>query len=250
MFQIKNLKVDVNEKHILQGVSLKIKPGEIHVVMGPNGSGKSTLANAIAGNPKYKTTDGKIALGGEDLTHARPDHRAQKGILLAFQYPKEIPGVSVLNFLQTAHKAICKARKIAPMNPIEFRKALRERLAKFGLDATFMNRSMNEGFSGGEKKKLEMIQLSFLEPKIAIIDEIDSGLDIDALKVIAGGIKFLAYGGRGVLLITHYKRILQYLKPDFIHVMVCGRIVKSGSHKLADELERKGYKNIHHKTSS
>lgn len=244
MFSIKNLHIEVDGKPIVKGISLNIKAGEIHVIMGPNGSGKSTLANAITGNPKYKITDGKILLGGHNLTHTRPDLRAQKGVLLAFQYPKEIPGVSVLAFLQTAHKAICKARKIVPMNPIEFRKALRERLQKFGLDATFMNRSMNEGFSGGEKKKLEMIQLSFLDPRIAIIDEIDSGLDIDALKIIAGGIKYLAHNKRGVLLITHYKRILQYLKPDFIHVMMGGQIIKSGSHKLADELELKGYKNI------
>lgn len=244
MFSIKNLHIAVGEKLIVKGLNLNIKDGEIHVIMGPNGSGKSTLANAIVGNPKYKITDGEIALDGKNLTHLRPDLRAQKGVLLAFQHPKEIPGVGVLNFLQTAHKAICKARKITPLNPIEFRKALRDRLGKFSLDATFMNRSMNEGFSGGEKKKLEMVQLSFLEPRIAIVDEIDSGLDIDALKIIAGGIQFLTHNKRGVLLITHYKRILQYLKPDFIHVMVGGRIVKSGSRKLADELELKGYKSI------
>lgn len=218
-----------------------MKPGEVHAVMGPNGSGKSTLANACMGHPKYKVTGGEIVLSGEDVTALKADKRAQRGLFLAFQYPKEIPGVSVISFLQMAVNSVRKARGETPFSPIEFRKLLRAKLAEFSLDSKFMNRSMNEGFSGGEKKKMEILQMALLEPKIAILDETDSGLDVDALKVVSEGINKLASPTRGMLLITHYQRILHYVKPDFIHVMMDGRIVKSGGPELGERVEKEGY---------
>ncbi len=241
MFSIKNLEVGIDEKPIIQGLSLHIKPGEIHAIMGPNGSGKSTLANAIMGHPKYTVTDGEIRMNGENLVGLRPDKRAKAGVFLAFQYPKEIPGVTVLSFLQMAVAAVRKVRDEPQLNPIEFRKLLRSLLAEFSLDAKFMNRYINDGFSGGEKKKMEILQMALLEPKIAVLDETDSGLDVDALKIVAEGINRLASPQRGILLITHYQRILHYIKPHFVHVMMEGRIVKSGGPELSARLEREGY---------
>ncbi|MEK9132727.1 MAG: Fe-S cluster assembly ATPase SufC, partial [Patescibacteria group bacterium] len=210
---MKNLKVETDKKELLHGVNLSVKTGEIHVIMGPNGSGKSTLANAIIGHPKYKVKGGKISLEGKNIIGLKADKRAQKGLMLAFQYPKEIPGVSVLSFLQTAANALRKTREQSPISPIEFRKMLRNRLEEFGLDSKFMYRHINEGFSGGEKKKMEMVQMLLLEPKIAIFDEIDSGLDVDALKMIARSIKKFTNRQRAVILITHYNRILRYIVP-------------------------------------
>lgn len=244
MFSIKNLKVSIDEKPIIQGLSLDIRPGEVHAVMGPNGSGKSTLANAIMGHPKYRVTAGEIFMHRKNLVGLKADKRAMAGVFLAFQYPKEIPGVTVLSFLQMAVAAVRKARGGAALNPIEFRKLLRSLLVEFSLDAKFMNRYMNEGFSGGEKKKMEILQMALLEPEIAVLDETDSGLDVDALKIVAKGINRLASPKRGVLLITHYQRILHYIQPHFVHVMMEGRIVKSGGPELAHQLEKEGYKNI------
>jgi Fe-S cluster assembly ATP-binding protein len=241
MFHIKNLHIDVSAKPILHGVSLTIRPGEIHAIMGPNGSGKSTLANAIMGHPKYTVTEGEIRMDKENLITLKADKRARAGLFLAFQYPKEIPGVTVASFLQTAVASVRKARGLSPRSPVEFRKALREKLNEFSLDSKFMNRSMNEGFSGGEKKKMEILQMALLEPRVAILDETDSGLDVDALKIVAEGIKKLATPERGVLLITHYQRILHYVTPHFVHVMMEGRIVKEGGPELAQRLEKDGY---------
>lgn len=244
MFSIKNLKVSIDEKPIIKGLSLDIRPGEVHAVMGPNGSGKSTLANTIMGHPKYRVTAGEIFMHRKNLVGLKADKRAMAGVFLAFQYPKEIPGVTVLSFLQMAVAAVRKARGGAALNPIEFRKLLRSLLAEFSLDAKFMNRYMNEGFSGGEKKKMEILQMALLEPEIVVLDETDSGLDVDALKIVAEGINRLASPKRGVLLITHYQRILHYIQPHFVHVMMEGRIVKSGGPELAHQLEKEGYKNI------
>lgn len=241
MFQIQNLQVSVEEKPILHGVSLNIRPGEIHAVMGPNGSGKSTLANTIMGHPKYAITSGDLVIDGESLIGLKADKRARKGIFLAFQYPKEIPGVTVSSFLQMAVSAVRKARGEAELNPIEFRKILRAKLVEFSLEAKFLNRYMNEGFSGGEKKKMEILQMALLEPKIAVLDETDSGLDVDALRIVSEGINRLTSKTRGILLITHYQRILHYVKPKYVHVMMDGRIVKSGGHELAQQIETKGY---------
>ena len=241
MFLIKNLHISVENKEIVKGVSLHIRPGEIHAIMGPNGSGKSTLANTIMGHPKYVITSGELILDGEHIEGLKADKRAKAGIFLAFQYPKEIPGVSVLSFLQMAVSAVRKARGLSELNPIEFRKLLRAKLAEFSLDSKFMNRSLNDGFSGGEKKKMEILQMALLEPRMAILDETDSGLDVDALKIVSEGINRLREPTRGVLLITHYQRILHYVKPHFIHVMMDGRIVKSGGPELGERLEREGY---------
>lgn len=241
MFSIQNLKVSVDEKPILHGVSLNIHPGEIHAIMGPNGSGKSTLANTIMGHPKYTVIGGDLLIDGESLIGLKADKRARKGIFLAFQYPKEIPGVTVSSFLQMAVAAVRKARGEPDMNPIEFRKVLRAKLLEFSLEAKFLNRYMNEGFSGGEKKKMEILQMALLEPKIAILDETDSGLDVDALRIVSEGINRLTSPERGILLITHYQRILHYVKPQFVHIMMDGRVVKSGGHKLAEQIEKEGY---------
>ncbi len=241
MFQINNLHINVEEKAIVNGVTLTIKPGEIHAIMGPNGSGKSTLANTIMGHPKYKITAGTITMGSDDLTTLKADKRAQKGIFLAFQYPKEIPGVSVSSFLQSAVNAVRKARGLEALHPMAFRKLLREKLKEFSLAANFMNRSVNEGFSGGEKKKVEIIQMALLEPKIAILDETDSGLDVDALRTVSEGINKLASPKRGMLVITHYQRILHYVQPHFVHIMINGKIVMSGGPELSEKVEKEGY---------
>lgn len=258
MFQLKNLSIEIEGKPIVHGLSLAINPGEIHAVMGPNGSGKSTLANTIMGHPKYTVTGGEILIDGENLVPLKAHKRAQKGIFLAFQYPKEIPGVSVSSFLQMAVKAVQKARMERPsgallssraearpsekeITPLEFRKLLRTHLNELSLDSKFMNRYMNEGFSGGEKKKMEILQMALLEPRLAILDETDSGLDVDALKIVSEGIQKLASPKRAILLITHYQRILHYVKPHFVHIMMDGRIVKSGTYELAKRVELEGY---------
>lgn len=209
--------------------------------MGPNGSGKSTLSNVLMGHPQYTVTEGSIQFEGEELVGLKADKRAQRGIFLAFQYPKEIPGVSVASFLKTAVASVRKARGLGELNPLEFRKTLREKLAQFGLKAEFMNRSINDGFSGGEKKKVEILQMALLEPKVAILDETDSGLDVDALRVVSEGINACVTPERSFILITHYQRILHYVKPQFIHVMMGGKIVMSGDRELGERIEREGY---------
>lgn len=244
MLQIKALRVEVVGKPILNGVCLDIKPGEIHVIMGPNGSGKSTLANSIMGHPKYSVTEGEILINKKNITNLSPNKRAHAGLFLAFQYPKEIPGVSVSSFVQTAMRETSKARNKKPLNSIQFRKSLRFNLEELGLDAKFMNRDINHGFSGGEKKKMEVLQMTMLKPKFAILDEPDSGLDIDALKIVAEAINRVAKAKLGILLITHYQGILKYIKPTKVHIMMCGKIVKSGGPNLVKKLEREGYREI------
>lgn len=236
MLDIRNLAVEADKKKILNGVSLKIKPGEIHVIMGPNGSGKSSLSLALMGHPQYKITSGKIKLDGKDISKLTPDKRAKLGLFLAMQYPTAIPGVSVANFVRTSMRSVKEKVK-----PPEFVRRLKSKMAQLKINKSFASRGINEGFSGGEKKKMEILQLSMLEPKYAILDETDSGLDVDALKLVAKGIK-KAHGPKmGILLITHYQRILNYVKPDFVHILVDGKIIRSGSYRLAKEIERKGY---------
>lgn len=241
MFEVKNLNVEVEGKPIVKNFSLKIGAGEIHAIMGPNGSGKSTLASAIMGHPKYVVTGGQILVEGEDVVPLKADKRSHRGLFLAFQYPKEIPGVSVTSFMQMAVNAVRKAHGQEPLNPLVFRKLLRSKMQELSLDAKFMTRSMNEGFSGGEKKKVEILQMALLEPKLAVLDETDSGLDVDALKTVSEGINRLASATRSMLIITHYQRILHYVKPHFVHVMIDGRIVKSGGPGLGQKLEKEGY---------
>ncbi len=239
MLDIKDLVVESDKKKILNGVSLKIKSGEIHVIMGPNGSGKSSLSLALMGHPRYKITSGKVKIDGKDITLMTPDKRAKLGLFLAMQYPTAIPGVSVANFLRTSLRNLKSSVK-----PPEFVKSLKGKMAELKIDESFASRGINDGFSGGEKKKMEILQLSIISPKYAILDETDSGLDIDALKLVAAGIKKTSGPKIGILLITHYQRILKYIQPDFVHILVDGRIVKSGTHKLAAEIEKKGYSTI------
>ncbi|HEY3687386.1 MAG TPA: Fe-S cluster assembly ATPase SufC [Streptosporangiaceae bacterium] len=236
--EIHDLHVNVEDKEILRGVDLTVRSGETHAIMGPNGSGKSTLAYALAGHPKYTITGGTVLLDGEDVLAMSVDKRAQAGLFLAMQYPVEVPGVSVSNFLRSAVTAV---RGEAPKLR-EFAKEMKGSLDALSIDPVFAERSLNEGFSGGEKKRHEILQLEMLKPKIAVLDETDSGLDVDALRVVSQGInRFREGGDRGVLLITHYTRILQYVKPDFVHVFVAGRIVEEGGPELADRLEAEGY---------
>ena len=234
---IDNLHVSVEGKPIVNGVTLEIQPGEVHAIMGPNGSGKSTLAYSIMGHPKYKITQGAIRLEGEDIKECLPDERARKGLFLAFQYPTTIPGVSVGNFL----RASLRSMRGADVPIREFRQQLKERMAQLKILDSFVGRYLNDGFSGGEKKRMEILQMALLSPKIAILDETDSGLDIDALKVVSEGVNHLIGPNVGILLITHYHRILKYIRPHFVHVLMQGRIVKSGKEELAQELEAKGY---------
>ncbi len=235
--EIKNLHVRTEEREILHGVDLKVAKGETHALMGPNGSGKSTLANTVMGNPVYEVTDGQILFNGEDLTEADPDERARAGLFLAFQYPATIPGVSVANFLRMA----VNARRDEPMKVKDFGKYMRENVELLKIDPEFVSRYLNEGFSGGEKKRAEILQLAMLRPEIAVLDETDSGLDIDALRIVADGVNNLRGPDMGSLIITHYTRILNYVKPDFVHIMLDGRIVREGGSELADQLEEKGY---------
>ncbi|MDI3298637.1 MAG: Fe-S cluster assembly ATPase SufC [Bacillota bacterium] len=235
--EIRDLHVSVEGKEILKGVTLAVRGGEVHAIMGPNGAGKSTLAEALAGHPAYKVTRGEALLDGEDLLAMRPDQRARAGLFLAFQYPTEVPGVTNVNFLRTA----VNARREKPYTVMEFYRLLQEKMKQLEMDPSFANRYLNEGFSGGEKKRNEILQMALLEPKIAILDETDSGLDIDALRVVSDGVNALRGPELGILLITHYQRILRYIQPDKVHVMVDGRIVLSGGRELADQLEERGY---------
>ncbi len=235
--EIRNLHVRIEEREILHGVDLKVGKGETHALMGPNGSGKSTLANTVMGNPNYEVTDGQIIFNGEDLTEADPDERARAGLFMAFQYPATIPGVSVANFLRLA----VNARREEPIKVKDFGKLLRENVDMLRIDREFVSRYLNEGFSGGEKKRAEILQLAMLQPEIAVLDETDSGLDIDALRIVSDGVNALRGPTMGTLIITHYTRILEYVKPDYVHIMLDGRIVREGGPELADELEEKGY---------
>lgn len=234
---LQNLQISIEDKQIVHDFSLEIKPGEIHVIMGPNGSGKSTLANALMGHPKYTLTKGVIMMGSKDISQAKVDERAKAGLFLSMQYLPEISGVTITNFLRTA-KASLIGEKI---NPIKFYRELLERMKSLGIDESFAGRYLNVGFSGGEKKRMEILQLLTLDPKYAILDETDSGLDVDALKVVADGINKFHNNKKGVLLVTHYQRILNYIKPNFVHVMKNGKIVESGGADLADAIEQKGY---------
>jgi Fe-S cluster assembly ATP-binding protein len=235
--EIKGLEASVEGKPILKGIDLTVKQGETHALMGPNGSGKSTLANVLMGRPGYALTGGQVMFKGEDITKLTADQRAQRGLFLAMQYPVEIPGVSVVNFLRTAYKS-AKGEEI---NALQFRKRMKEKMTLLGVEDAMVQRYVNQGFSGGEKKKNEILQLAVLEPRLAILDETDSGLDIDALKVVARGVNRLRRPDNAMVLVTHYQRILQYVEPDRVHVLFDGRIVKSGGKELALELERKGY---------
>ncbi|MEZ4994798.1 MAG: Fe-S cluster assembly ATPase SufC [Saprospiraceae bacterium] len=241
MLSIKNLQANIEDKEILRGINLDIKPGEIHAIMGPNGSGKSTLANVLAGREEYEVTGGSIDFEGEDLLEMEVDERAQKGIFLAFQYPVEIPGVSTATFLKSAVNAQREARGEQELKAIDMLKLLREKTKMVGMDEKFLQRSLNEGFSGGEKKRNEMLQMALLEPKLAILDETDSGLDIDALKIVADVVNQMRDQKRSFLIVTHYQRLLNYIVPDFVHVLYKGRIVKSGDKTLAHKLEAEGY---------
>ena len=241
MIKINNLQARVEDKEILKGINLEINPGEIHAIMGTNGSGKSTLSSVIAGREDYEVTGGSIDFEGEDLLDLDPEERAHKGIFLSFQYPIEIPGVSVSNFIKTAINESRKGRGEEPMEAREMLAKMREKTALLEMDKSYLSRSLNEGFSGGEKKRNEIFQMAMLEPKLAILDETDSGLDIDALRIVAGGVNKLRTAENAVVVITHYQRLLDYIKPDFVHVLYNGRIVKSGGPELAHELEEKGY---------
>lgn len=236
LLEIRDLHVEVEGKPILKGVSLKVEGGEVHALMGPNGSGKSTLSNVLLGHPKYAVTRGSIVYQGEDIAGWKPHERARKGLFLAFQYPAALPGVTVANFLRTALKSVRGEEAVK-----SFRKSLRDKMVALEMDEKFATRYVNDGFSGGEKKRLEMLQMAVLEPRLAVLDETDSGLDIDALRVVAAGINRLSGPERGVLLITHYQRVLDYVKPHFVHVLLGGQIVHSGGPEMARELEKKGY---------
>jgi Fe-S cluster assembly ATP-binding protein len=241
MLSIKNLHASIGDKEILKGINLEVKAGEIHAIMGPNGAGKSTLASIIAGNENYEVTEGEITLEGEDLSELAPEERAHKGVFLSFQYPVEIPGVSVTNFMRTAINETRKANGLDEMPANEMLKVIREKSELLEIDRKFLSRSLNEGFSGGEKKRNEIFQMAMLEPKIAILDETDSGLDIDALRIVANGVNKLKSDKNAIVVITHYQRLLDYIVPDFVHVLYNGKIVKSGGKELAHELEEKGY---------
>ncbi|MBG6186694.1 MULTISPECIES: Fe-S cluster assembly ATPase SufC [Flavobacterium] len=241
MLSIKNLHASIGDKEILKGINLEVKAGEIHAIMGPNGAGKSTLASIIAGNENYEVTEGEISLDGEDLSELAPEERAHKGVFLSFQYPVEIPGVSVTNFMRTAINETRKANGQEEMPANEMLKVIREKSELLEIDRKFLSRSLNEGFSGGEKKRNEIFQMAMLEPKLAILDETDSGLDIDALRIVANGVNKLKSDKNAIVVITHYQRLLDYIVPDFVHVLYNGKIVKSGGKELAHELEEKGY---------
>jgi len=241
LLKIENLNVSILDKPILKGINLEINLGEIHAIMGPNGSGKSTLASVLAGKEDYQVTEGRVLFEGKDLFSLKAEERAREGIFLAFQYPVEIPGVSNANFMKTAVNEVRRHRGLEPLDAIDFLQELKKKAALVDIDYSFMNRSVNEGFSGGEKKRNEVFQLAMLEPKLAILDETDSGLDIDALKTVADGVNKLRSSTNSFLVITHYQRLLNYIIPDFVHVLYNGRIVKSGTKELAYELEEKGY---------
>ena len=241
MLEIKNLHAAIGEKEILRGIDLTVNAGEIHAVMGPNGSGKSTLAQVLAGHPGYEVTEGEVLYDGRNLLEMDPEVRAQEGIFLAFQYPIEIPGVTNAYFLRSAFNEIRKAKGMEELDPLEFLDLMEEKVKLVDMDPAMMNRSVNTGFSGGEKKRNEILQMAVLEPRLAILDETDSGLDIDALKVVAHGVNALRRPDNATIVVTHYQRLLNYIVPDYVHVLANGRIVKSGGKELALELEEKGY---------
>jgi Fe-S cluster assembly ATP-binding protein len=250
MLTIKNLKAGIEDNEILKGINLDVNPGEVHAIMGPNGSGKSTLGNVIAGREDYEVTQGTIHFEGENLLDLAPEERAHKGIFLSFQYPIEIPGVSVSNFLKTSINEIRKARGQEAMEAKDMLRKMREKMALLEMDNGFLSRSLNEGFSGGEKKRNEIFQLAMLEPKLAILDETDSGLDIDALRIVAHGVNKLRSKDNAIIVITHYQRLLNYIQPDHVHVLWNGKIVRSGDANLALELEDKGYDWIKKETAA
>jgi len=241
MLRISNLQASIEDKQILKGLNLQVNPGEVHAIMGPNGSGKSTLASVLAGRPEFEVTGGEAIFDGKDLLDMSPEDRAREGLFLAFQYPIEIPGVSNINFLKTALSEIRAYKGLPALSAKEFLKLVKERQELVEFDAKLTNRSLNEGFSGGEKKRNEIFQLAMLEPKLAILDETDSGLDIDALRIVAHGVNQLRSANNAFVMITHYQRLLEYIVPDFVHVLYNGRIVRSGTKELALELEEKGY---------
>lgn len=241
MLTIHNLHAQIEDKKILNGINLRINAGEVHAIMGPNGSGKSTLASVLAGRSDYEVTDGSVEFDGIDLLEMAPEERAREGLFLAFQYPVEIPGVSTTNFIKTAVNEARKHRGEEPLDAVAFLKKMKEKMKLVHIDQSLLSRSLNEGFSGGEKKRNEIFQMAMLEPKFAILDETDSGLDIDALRIVADGVNTLRRKDNAVLVITHYQRLLDYIVPDFVHVLYKGRIVKSGGKELALELEEKGY---------
>jgi len=241
MLSISNLQASIEDKQILRGLDLQVKPGEVHAIMGPNGSGKSTLASVLAGRPEYEVTDGEVIFNGKNLLEMSPEDRAREGVFLAFQYPIEIPGVSNINFLKTALTEIRTYKGLPPLSAKEFLKLVKEKQQLVEFDAKLTNRSLNEGFSGGEKKRNEIFQLAMLEPTLAILDETDSGLDIDALRIVANGVNQLRSSKNAFVMITHYQRLLEYIVPDFVHVLYNGKIVRSGTKELALELEEKGY---------
>ena len=241
MLSIDNLHAGCEGKTILNGINLDVKAGEVHAIMGPNGSGKSTLSTVIAGHEEYEISQGGLLFDGEDISEMSPDERAHKGIFMSFQYPVEIPGVSVTNFIKTAINQTRKAKGLEEMPANQMLKKIRDKSAMLGIDSKFLSRSLNEGFSGGEKKRNEIFQMAMMEPKLAILDETDSGLDIDALKIVANGVNKLKCEKNAIIVITHYQRLLEYIVPDFVHVLHEGKIVKSGTKELAMELEEKGY---------
>jgi Fe-S cluster assembly ATP-binding protein len=241
MLKINNLHASVEDKAILKGINLEVKPGEVHAIMGPNGSGKSTLASVVAGKEEYEVEQGDIILEDENINELAAEERAHKGVFLSFQYPVEIPGVSVTNFMKTAINETRKAKGLEDMPANEMLKMIREKSELLEIDRKFLSRSLNEGFSGGEKKRNEIFQMAMLEPKLAILDETDSGLDIDALRIVANGVNKLKSKDNAIIVITHYQRLLDYIVPDYVHVLYNGKIVKSGTKELAHELEAKGY---------
>lgn len=241
MLSIRNLHANVDGKEILRGINLDIRAGEVHAIMGPNGSGKSTLSSVLAGREQYEVTDGEVTFMGKNLLDFSPEERAGEGIFLAFQYPIEIPGLTTTNFIKTAVNEVRKYRGEEPLDAVQFLKKMKEKMALVNIDQSLLSRSLNEGFSGGEKKRNEIFQMAMLEPKLAILDETDSGLDIDAIRIVANGVNKLRRPDNAVLLVTHYQRLLDYIVPDFVHVLYKGRIVKSGTKELAYELEEKGY---------
>jgi Fe-S cluster assembly ATP-binding protein len=241
MLKIENLHARIEEKEILKGINLDIKPGEIHAIMGPNGSGKSTLASVLAGRTDYEVTGGSVSFMGKDLLDLSPEDRAREGLFLAFQYPVEIPGVSTTNFIKSAVNEKRKYLGLEPLDAVQFLKTMKEKMKLVEIDQSLLSRSLNEGFSGGEKKRNEIFQMAMLDPKLAILDETDSGLDIDALRIVANGVNQLRNKDNAFLIVTHYQRLLDYIVPDFVHVLYNGKIVKSGTKELAFELEEKGY---------
>ena len=241
MLQLNNLHVSIGNKEILKGIDLTVNPGEVHAIMGPNGSGKSTLAQVLSGHEAYEVTGGSVEYQGQDLLDMSPEDRAREGVFLAFQYPVEIPGVNSTYFLRTALNEVRKHRGQDEVDAYDFLELIKEKMALVEMDESFLRRSVNEGFSGGEKKRHEILQMAVLEPRLAILDETDSGLDIDALRIVANGVNQLHGPDKGVVVVTHYQRLLQYIVPDYVHVLMGGRIVRSGGKDLALELEEKGY---------